>query len=344
MTERQSFTIVGAGAIGSIVGVHLMQAGHDVVFVEANAEHVAAIRKNGLRLTGVLEATVNPVVFEPHEVAGSHSRVFLAVKSSQTENALAPMVPHLTPDGYVLSLQNGLEEYKITKMVGEARTVGAFLTFGGFYEGPGEVRFAGTGSFHVGEVDGRASERVVELSQILSVLQPVEVTDNIFGYLWAKMALGAVYFATATVSADVPEIYDRGIYLNVLGNLAGEVAGVAKATGVTPEAIDGFDPKVFALDRPPDPEKVAANWQAQKAYWNVLTQARTGVWRDLAVHRRKTEVDELVGSVKRVAEKHQIGIPRVDALLSIIHDIENGGQELGWHNLDSLAEVDNALG
>lgn len=344
MTQRQSFTVVGAGAIGAIVGVHLMQAGHDVVFVESNAEHVAAIRKKGLRLTGLLDATVTPVVLEPHEVDGTHSQILLAVKSSQTENALAPIAPHLTPDGYVLSLQNGLEEYKIIRMVGEARTIGAFLTFGGFYEGPGEVRFAGTGSFRVGEIDGRSSPRVADLSKTLSALQPVEVTDNIFGYLWAKMALGAVYFATATVSADVPDIYDRGIYLKVLGNLAGEVAGVAKAAGVVAEAIDGFDPKVFSLGGPTDAARVAANWESQKAYWAGNTQPRTGVWRDLAVHRRKTEVDELVGAVKREAEVHHVATPRVDALISIVHDIETGRRELGWHNLDALAEIDSALG
>jgi 2-dehydropantoate 2-reductase len=343
LINRQSFTVVGAGAIGAVVGVHLMRAGHDVVFVEANAEHVTAIRDKGLRLTGVLEATVAPVIFEPHEVDGRHCRVLLAVKSSQTENALAPMVPHLAPDGYVLSLQNGLEELKIARMVGAARTIGAFLTFGGHYEGPGEVRFTGRGSFRVGEVDGRATRRVVELSQILSALQPVEVTDNIMGCLWAKMALGAVYFATATVNADVTEVYDRGIYLGVLGNLVGEVVDVANAAGVTPEAFDGFDAQVFSPQRPRDPASVDANWVAQKAYWNGLSQGRTGVWRDLAVHRRKTEADELLGSVKRAADGHQMATPRVDALISIIHEIENGRRELGWNNLDSLAQLDRAL-
>ena len=323
--------------------MHLMQAGHDVVFVEANTEHVAAIRKKGLRLTGLLDATVTPVVFEPHEVDGGHSHVLLAVKSGQTESALTPIVPHLAPDGYVLSLQNGLEESKIAAMVGEARTIGAFLTFSGFYERPGKVRFTRTASFCVGEVDGRVSPRVVELGEILSALQPVEVTDNIMGYLWAKMALGAIYFATATVNADVPEIYDRGLYLKMLGNLAGEVVGVATAAGVTPEAFDGFDPNVFSLSRPRDPASVAANWAAQKAYWSAATQARTGVWRDIAVRRRKTEVDDLMGSVRSIAEGHHIATPRVDALVSIIHDIENGRQELGWQNLDSLAELDSTL-
>ena len=341
--KRQSFTIVGAGAIGAIVGVHLMQAGHDVVFVEANADHVAAMRDKGLRLSGVLAATVMPVVFEPHEVDGVHSRVLLAVKSRQTESALAPMVGHLAPDGYVVSLQNGLEEFKIAALVGEPRTIGAFLTFGGFYEGPGHVSFTGKGSLCVGEIDGRVSPRVVELGETLSALQPVDVTDNIMGYLWAKMALGAVYFATATVSADVPEIYDRGIYLKMLGNLAGEVVDVATAAGITPEAFDGFDPKVYSLRRPGDPASRAANWAAQKAYWIALTQARTGMWRDLAVHHRKTEVDELVGSVSSAAKGHHIATPRVDALVAIIHDIENGRRELGWHNLDSLAELDRAL-
>ena len=341
--ERQSFTIVGAGAIGAIVDVHLMRADLDVVFVESNADHVAAMREKGLRLTGMLDAKVAPVVFEPHEVNSVHSRVLLAVKSRQTKGALAPMVRLLTPDGYILSLHNGLEELKIAQLVGEARIIGAFLTFGGFYEEPGHVSFTGKGSLCVGEIDGRVSPRVVELSEALSALQPVDVTNNVMGYLWAKMALGAVYFTTASVSADVPEIYDRRIYLKALGNLAGEVVDAATSAGITPEAFDGFDPKVYSLRHPSDPACMAANWAAQKANWITLTQMRTDMWRDLAVHHRKTEVDDLVESVSRAAKSHHIATPRVDALVAIIHDIENGCRELGWHNLDSLAELDRAL-
>src|SRR5882724_11663505 len=110
----EDFTIVGAGAIGAIVGVHLMRAGHGVAYVEANRAHVAAIRESGLRLTGALDAIVRPQVMLPEE-AGPLRQVLLAVKSRHTEEALGTIVPLLAPDGYVVSLQNGLEEYKIAR-------------------------------------------------------------------------------------------------------------------------------------------------------------------------------------------------------------------------------------
>ena len=101
------------------------------------------------------------------------------------------------------------------------------LTFGGHYRAPGDVVFGGTGTFRVGELDGRITERVLALRDALCAVQEVEVTANIAGYLWAKLALGAIYFATALVSADVTEQYDQPAYRDMFGTLAGEVMAVA---------------------------------------------------------------------------------------------------------------------
>lgn len=333
------FTIIGAGAIGAIVGVHLVRAGHSVAFVETNAEHVAAIRSNGLRLSGALEAMIRPPVWLPREAPGTLRHVLLAVKARHTEAALEPLVPHLAEDGYVVSLQNGLEEAKIAALVGAQRTIGAFLTFGGHYRSPGDVVFGGPGTFRLGELDGHITDRLLALRDVLRSVQEVEATANIAGYLWAKLALGAIYFATALVSADVTEQYDHPAYRDMFGSLAGEVMAVAHACSVTVEQFDSFNPNVFAFDAPKDQRAVRAAWDGQRAYWGRHEGGRTGVWRDLAQHRRATEVDQQVGAVIHLANAHRVPVPRLRALLRMVHEAEEAARPLGYANLDALVAI-----
>jgi ketopantoate reductase len=211
--------------------------------------------------------------------------------------------------------------------------VGAYLTFGGFVEGPGRVRYAGEGSFRLGELDGTKSARVQALAAAFGALQPCAVTDNIFGYLWAKMVLGAVYYGTAVLDRDVPEIYADARARTVLGRAAREAAEVARANGVRLEECDGFDPAAFADG---DAAGIAASWEAQRAYWAAhVGSARTGIWRDLAVHHRKTECSEHVGAVIR--RRGAVATPTLDRIAACVAGIEAGERRLGWHNLEWIA-------
>src|SRR5258708_4550368 len=175
------FVVVGAGAIGAIVGTALIESGPAVRFVDANRSHVEAVRVGGLRLSGYRETRINVPISTPEEVDWPLRRVLLAVKSPHTLEALRPLARHLAPDGFVVSLQNGLEEYRIADLIGAGRTIGAFLTFGGHYKAPGEVVFGGPGTFRVGEITGATTPRVAALQQAFSAVQPVQTTDNIFG-------------------------------------------------------------------------------------------------------------------------------------------------------------------
>ncbi|WP_262032184.1 ketopantoate reductase family protein [Microvirga sp. Mcv34] len=336
------FVIVGAGAIGGIVGTHLIRSGHDVVFVEANAAHADAIREHGLKLSGSLDAVVRAPVYAPGTYDGPVERLLLAVKSRDTVEALTPFAEALAPDGYVLSLQNGLEEYKIANLVGASRTLGAYLTFGGYYTGPGHIVYGGTGSFKIGELDGSRGPRIEALQAALSAQQKVDITDNIFGYLWSKMALGAVYFGTAVVDAPVLEIYDDPRARAVLAILAGETVGVADASGVRTENCDGFDPKAFRLDAPLNTSAQDASWEAQRVYWKSHDNQYTGVWRDLKIHRRKTEVDWQIGRVIQAAETVGRSVPHLRRLKSVVESIEAGHCAQSWDALYSIAEVEKA--
>jgi 2-dehydropantoate 2-reductase len=330
------FTIVGAGAIGAIIGGALIEAGHDVRFIEANRDHVAAVRARGLRLSGYREARVEAPIATPDEADWPLRQVLLAVKSPHTLEALRPLAGRLAPDGFVVSLQNGLEEYRIAELIGASRTIGAFLTFGGHYKAPGEIMFGGPGEFRIGEIDGAMTPRILALRDTFAALQHVAATDNIFGFLWSKTVLGAIYFATATTDSDVVDLYAVPRYRALFGSLAGEVVAVAEARQVRLETFDGFDPTVFRPGITPDPAAIAAAWAGQNHYWTSHKNTRTGVWRDLAIHKRKTEVDRLIAPVIEMGRAHGIATPRVSRLVAIIHEIESGGRPLGLQNLDAI--------
>jgi 2-dehydropantoate 2-reductase len=334
------FCIIGAGAIGGITGVQLACAGHGVSFVESNPAHVEAVRAGGLRLTGAVEATIHPEILLPQEVRGPLRHVLLAVKSRHTAEALAPLAPLLAPDGYVVSLQNGLEERKIARLVGAHRTIGASLTFGGHWRAPGLVVYGGPGTFRIGELDRAITPRLLALRDALAAVQKLEVTANIFGYLWAKMALGAAYFATATTDSDVTDLYAEPRWRCLLGRVVGEVVMVAEADGVAVEPFDGFDAGAFGPHGPRDAAGADASWQGQVRYWNRHAGKRTGIWRDLAIHQRRTEVDRLVGEVVSVAEARGLAVPGIRRLVGLIRDIEEGRRP---QSLDNLALLEQAM-
>ena len=313
--------VVGSGAIGAIAGVNLLANGYDVHFVDANADHVAAVQKTGLRLSGVADTVVTPKIMLPEQVTDTYDTILLAVKARHTADALPVVARSLSADGCVVSLQNGLEEYKIAEAIGAQRTIGAYLTFGGYVVEAGHVKNGGGGSFKIGEIDGALTPRIHHLAEMLFAVHPVAVTDNIFGYLWAKMALGAVYFGTAVSDMDVVAVYDRPRAREVLARLCGEVVAVADARGINIEQSDGFDPQAFR-NGGTDAARMDASWEAQRRYWGSHDNARTGVWRDLAIFRRPTEVDYQLTPVIEIGRQAGVTTPYLEALHRLVKDIE----------------------
>src|SRR5712691_102811 len=107
-------TVVGAGAIGGVVGAHLIRAGHDVTFVDLVEEHVAKMNADGLQIEGIRGVFSVPArAITPAELKRPLERVVLAVKAMHTEAATRQLLPFLTHRGYVVSLQNGLNEATI---------------------------------------------------------------------------------------------------------------------------------------------------------------------------------------------------------------------------------------
>lgn len=330
-------TIVGAGAIGGTVGAFLHDAGYDVTLVDADAAHVAAITARGLRVSGIRGDRLFPVrAIGPDDLAGPLGVTFLCVKGHFTEDAVRQYGPLLAPDGYIVSLQNGLNEAIIARAVGAERTVGAFVHFGADLLEPGWIQLGAEQTISIGELDGRVTPRAEAVRAALSSVMPAEVTTNIWGYLWGKLVYGAMAFAVSTVDAPVPEVMDDPLGMAVCNAAASEAYHVAKTQANTLGTIGEFDPNAFA---PGDgaQERGEAALRAMANGMRASVKQHMGIWRDLAVKKRRTEVDMQVAVIVEYGERMGIPTPVNAAVLDIIHEIEGGTRGMGWQNLREIA-------
>ena len=308
-----SMVIIGGGAIGGTLGAHLVRAGHDVLLCDADAAHVAAIREHGLRIEGpVHEFTVEIPAVPPDGLPDRIERAVVAVKSLHTRAAAELLRDRLAPDGYVLTVQNGLTADTLVAAVGRERVISSFVNFGADLMAPGVILQGNVATFRVGELDGGTiTPRVRGLAELLPYAEP---TGNVLGYLWGKEAYGAMLWAGAVSDLSIAETLERPEYRPVMIAIAQEVLDQAP---VRVESFDGFVPDDLegSLDR-----LAAFNRRSAKTH--------SGIYRDLAVRKRKTEIDEMLRDVSG---------PIFDKVAELIHDIEQGRRVNEAANLDELA-------
>jgi 2-dehydropantoate 2-reductase len=306
------YAVIGAGAIGGTVAAGLIRDGHEVLLCDADAEHVAAINADGLRIEGpVEELTVAATAITPDALPDGLGAVLLAVKAHHTAAAVEHLAPRLAPDGFVVSLQNGFNEDRLAAAVGRERVVGAFVNFGADVVGPGRIMRGNRAAFWIGELDGADTPRVRGL---VADIADARQTANIHGFLWSKEAYGAILFATAVSDLSIADALAEPRYRPLYLALAREVLAAATAE---PEPFDGFDPGDLdgSIDR-----LVEFNRGSAKTH--------SGIYRDLAVRHRKTEVDNML---------EVLDGPLVRQTAALIHAIEDGRRVCERANLELLA-------
>ncbi len=334
--ESQHILVWGAGAIGGTIGAYLVQGGFDVTFVDVAADHAQAINEKGLSITGPFgDFTVAAPAFTPETLVGQWDTILLCTKAQHTAEAAQSLKPHLKPGGAVVSIQNGLNPLIINEHIPPAQVLGSFVNFGADYLEPGVVHYGGRGVVVIGEQDGEVTGRAQQLHALLQHFEPDAIlSSNVFGYLWSKLAYGALLFATAVTNDSIADALDRSEDRALYTELGREVMRVALAHGVTPEAFNGFDPAAFL---PSATDAAAATSLDEMVAFNRRSaKTHSGIWRDLAVRKRRTEVDAQLGWVVHFGAQHAVPTPLSAKLVTLIHEIEDGTRELGRENLTEL--------
>jgi 2-dehydropantoate 2-reductase len=341
-----AITIVGVGAIGGVIGGYMRQGGVDVQFVDIDEAHVDKMNAAGLTIEfpgGEFTVPVEAYLFNDFIAAGKRlDDVFLCVKAQHTRKAVAAFKHLLGAESCVVSFQNGLCEQIIAEEIGAARTVGCFVNLFADYLEPGRISYGGAGSVYIGEIDGAVSERVKRIVADLAPWGPAKATDNIFGYLWSKLAYASILMATALTNETIADVIEPKANQVMLFDMAAEVLAVAAAQNIVPLGFDDWNP---AWAYPPEKRdwdtievEVARHIRRLRSY----TKTHTGIWRDIAVRKRQTEVIAQMSPVIAEADRLGVDVAMIKKLVGLFMEIEAGERELSLQNLALLHDAHKA--
>jgi 2-dehydropantoate 2-reductase len=205
------------------------------------------------------------------------------------------------------------------------------------WQAPGRILHGGEGALVLGELDGRKSDRVQRLAKLLDVVSPTRVSDNILGYTWAKHVYGALLVATAVVDAHVYEVVERSPAVQqMLVALVIENMDVAERAGIRLEPFDEYVPADYRAAGRGDAATRTRAMASIATHYRAAVKTKTGIWRDLAVRKRKTEVGALLGATVAKARGLGLAMPLTERLIAMIEELETGRRQMSWANLDEL--------
>jgi len=339
---QKRIAIVGAGALGGYVGGSLAHLGHDVTLIDAWPEHIETIRSRGLELDGMtpeerfvvksaktLHLTeVQALARQPVDIA------MVAVKSYDTAWATALIKPYLTPEGFVVSLQNCLNEETIAGVVGWGRTVGAvaaMISVDMFEAGRIRRTVAKGGDkhtvFRIGEPHGRVTKRVEELAEWFRGIDSSKVTTNLWGERWSKLVQnGMGNGVTAATGLTSGDCLRNPVIRRFQIQLGGEGIRVGQALGFPLEKIRGLEPERLALAAEGDAAALAEAEAAlvPKADANPRGNIQRPSMAQDILKGRRTEIEAMNGFI--AAKGAAVGVPAPShvKLTEIVTRVERG--------------------
>jgi 2-dehydropantoate 2-reductase len=334
--------VVGAGAIGGYTGGNLAHNGFDVTLIDPWPEHVAAIRRDGLALEGVTPeefVRARPKTLHLTEVQQLAKErpidiAFISMKSYDTEWATTMIRQYLAPTGYVVSLQNCINEERIAAIVGWGRTVGAIAAIlSAELYAPGKIRRTGAKNppghevYRVGEVHGRPTKRIAELGDMIRTIDSCKVTDNLWGERWSKLCVNGMHNGVSAASGlSGNDMRQDARIRRVMIRLGGEAVRIGQAQGYRLEDIAGQDAETLARAAEGDRAALDAVESLMLALRNSQQRSehqRPSMGQDMQKGRR-TEIDFINGVIVERGRAIGRAAPTHEKLIAAVKRVELG--------------------
>ncbi|HVZ06778.1 ketopantoate reductase family protein [Rhodopila sp.] len=333
--------IMGTGAVGAYAGAHMARAGEDVTFIDPWPENVETMKAKGLKVSHIRDVPEwsTPVralhLTELQHVSKEQpfDIAFVCMKSYDTEWATTMIAQYLSPNGFVVSLQNCMNEETIAGVVGWGKVVGCIASSitVDLCE-PGHVRRAAGKSgekhtvFRTGEVHGRVTERVEEIRRLVALADSALVTSNLWGERWSKLVTNAMANGMSACTGLISKDILRNDTLRHFGaRLGSEAIRVGQALGYELEDIHHIDPEVIARAGEGDPAAGRDYDEHRLAEVNKAGggEHRPSMGQDM-VKGRRTEIEFLNGLIFRKGEEIGLPTPANAALTDIVKRVEKG--------------------
>jgi 2-dehydropantoate 2-reductase len=311
--------IVGAGAIGGMLGVKLARAGAEVTLI-ARGAHLDAILRDGLTLRsadGQSETAHPALATADMGAAGTHDYVIVAVKAQALPALAAPMRALYGPETAVVYAQNGIPWWyfmghggphegrrveavdpggMIAANTEVERVIGCVVYPAAAIAAPGVIDHIEGNRFSLGEPDGTKSARAQALAQLMSAVglrAPVrsDIRNELWLKLWGNLSFNPISALTrATMDRIIAEPLTRGLTIAMMA----EAQQVAEALGVR-----------FPIDIE---RRIAMAAEIGAHKTSMLQDVEAG---------RSTEVDALVGAVAELGRLVGVPTPHIDAIYAV---------------------------
>lgn len=335
--------ILGAGAMGIVLGAYLNKNYGEVELINSNLAHVKALNEKGAHVIGTVEMTIPVKAVTTEEMSGCYDIVFLFTKQTANKMVLPNLIKYIGPDSTVCTLQNGVPEPYVAKIIGKNRTIGGTVLWSATFIEPGVSELTkdidkSHHLFEIGEIDGSITNRIQSVAKVLECMGHVHISTNLIDSRWGKLVNNACMSGLSAICGyTFGEVIDNDMACAFLSYIGYEVKQVCEASGHTlPVLLGQNNPELLEIK---NQGEFNSSQQMFKSMYNGLRSAKASMLQDLE-KGKITEVSMINGFVCETGAKYGISTPFNDKIVEIVRKIEK--KELKC-SIDNLKYFDQSL-
>lgn len=330
--------LLGAGAMGTIIGAYLSEKGYDVELADSYQAHVDALNDKGAHIVGCVDKTVPVKAIPMDGLTGKYDLVLSLTKQTTMRDALKTVLPYLHETGIVMTLQNGIPEDIAAEFVGMDRVVGGGMEFSGTFVSPGVSKLASPEStlgISFGRPDGKITPEVLEIQRMFQdALGHCELTTNLRGVRYTKLTDNSCFSGLATaLGCLVGDILDDRRAMECIAYTGREAARIIQALGVEPVELFGLcpTPENVCFETREELDRVIAYW---RNIYAPFRGQKASMLQDLE-KGRVCEIQQINGKFVQEGAKAGIPTPFNSKIVELVTDIQDGRRKLedAWENL-----------
>lgn len=324
---KNKIAVIGAGAIGSIIGGLLAKAGEDVTLI-GRKTHVDAINNNGLIIDGVF-GKINIRVKAAERLNFKPDIVLLVVKTQDVGKAVREIKPFISKS-LIVTMQNGVRsDNLVAEILGKENIISCVVLYGGTFLEPGKVTFSNyskRGSLLIGEPFGDKGERLKNIAALLNKALPTVIVKDVHSAHWTKLIANLNNAIPAITGLNMQEVVHYSDLRLLSFLLMREGLHVVESADIKPASLPGIPISVvkIMLGMPP-----LIGSQIMRSMSMALgTIPIPGSTLQSIKRGKTTEIDYLNGEIVALGKKLDIPTPYNSAAVRLVHQVEKTGKFL----------------
>lgn len=329
--------VIGAGAIGGTTAAFMAKAGWDVTVLCRREELAQTLREKGMHISGVRGEMDIPLkaVCGADKLEGKFDYCIVSTKAYDTIGAVKSALPHLTEDGIVLVLQNGICIDELLPAAGEGRAACGVTSFSATMISPSHMEITGEGAFQIGMANGQENSRLESLREAMSAMVPTEIKNPVLSPMYSKLVINSgITCGGALTGQLLGPMLKTAKARRFFIALVYEDMALAEKLGIKVPPFGGkLDYYKFISGSSPidDLRRHIMLFVVGLKYRNLKSSSLTSLERG-----KPTEVEVLNGWISRKAREFGLAVPVNDKLVELIREIEAGTRKSCPENINEI--------